>query len=163
MVWGAIRREGMGPLYKIDGTMDQVYFSFCESKVHLDSFLQEKYKEVLKMALKDIPALQSGRATLQQDNAPCHTAQSIERFLSKNNATVLPWPANSPDLSPIENVWSCIAKKLQGMAFRNADALFEAISHEWHQFPLETLQKLYDSMPHRLMSVRRARGAAIRY
>ena len=51
-------------------------------------------------------------AIFQQDGAPCHRAARARRWFERNNVTVLEgWPANSPDLSPIEQIWA-ITKKL---------------------------------------------------
>ena len=38
----------------------------------------------------------------QQDLAPAHTAKSIKTWFNDRGITVLDWPANSPDLNPIE-------------------------------------------------------------
>ena len=42
--------------------------------------------------------------TFQQDLAPAHSARSIMRWLEDHDIEVLPWPANSPDLNPMENL-----------------------------------------------------------
>ena len=40
----------------------------------------------------------------QQDNAPCHTARSIKQYMEEKRLNLMPWPARSPDLNPIENL-----------------------------------------------------------
>ena len=41
----------------------------------------------------------------QHDNARTHVTRSCTQFLEAENVPVLPWPAYSPDMSPIEHVW----------------------------------------------------------
>jgi hypothetical protein len=45
--------------------------------------------------------------TLQRDNATSHTAHSICDFLQDRNVSVLPWPAKSTDLNPINTSGTC--------------------------------------------------------
>lgn len=42
---------------------------------------------------------------LMHDNARCHTARSVTQYLNEVGIQVLPWPARSPDLKPIEHIW----------------------------------------------------------
>ncbi len=39
----------------------------------------------------------------QQDLAPAHTAKSTKSWLNDHGVGVVDWPANSPDLNPIDN------------------------------------------------------------
>lgn len=80
----------------------------------------------------------------------------------------LNWPARSPDLNIIENIWglmkSHLAKKA-GLAAANSDALWIAIQEEWdrlRQLP-DLVNRLYDSLPTRIVSVKRNRGGPIFY
>jgi len=49
---------------------------------------------------------------LQQDNAPIHTAKIVKKFITDSNIQYLVWPPQSPDLSPIENVWAWLKMKI---------------------------------------------------
>jgi hypothetical protein len=47
---------------------------------------------------------QTNNVTFQQDNARPHVARVVRDYLTQQNVDLLPWPAVSPDLSPIEHV-----------------------------------------------------------
>ena len=55
----------------------------------------------------------------QQDNAPCHTSKIVSEFFRSSNLEKIPWPASSPDLNIIENVWSVLKSKLRRMPIRS--------------------------------------------
>ncbi len=86
---GCISAYGMGSLNVLEGTMNA-----------------ERYIKVLEQHM-----LPSRRLVFQQDNAKPHTAAiTTAWFLSR--VRVLNWPACSPDLSPIENIWCIIKRKI---------------------------------------------------
>ncbi|GFS64744.1 DDE_3 domain-containing protein [Trichonephila clavipes] len=49
-------------------------------------------------------------AIFRQDNARPHTARVAQDFL--HHFQTLPWPARSPDLSPVEHVWDQLKRKM---------------------------------------------------
>ena len=54
--------------------------------------------------------------TLQHDNATCHTVHSVCDFLQDRNVSVLPWPAKSWDLNPIEHIWDLLDRRVTARA-----------------------------------------------
>ncbi|GFU35087.1 transposable element Tcb1 transposase [Trichonephila clavipes] len=60
-----------------------------------------------------VPYLQGlATAIFQQDNARPHVARIVQRFFVNHQIKLLLWRARSPDLSPIENIWSMVAQRL---------------------------------------------------
>ena len=59
---------------------------------------------------------QEKKIYMQMDNARIHWTLDALRFYKKNIG-VIDWPAYSPDLNPIENVWAYIKGKLSGKKF----------------------------------------------
>ncbi|GFY28926.1 transposable element Tcb1 transposase [Trichonephila clavipes] len=95
MVWGGIGYHSRTRLVRIAGTLNsQSYISKVLEKVVL-------------------PYLQGlATAIFQQDNARPHVARIVQRFFVNHQIELLPWLARSPDLSPMENMWSMVASRL---------------------------------------------------
>jgi transposase len=126
MVWGCFAYNGVGNLHCIQGIMDS-----------------KKYVLILDNEMRPSVTKLFGRGNyiFQQDNDPKH----FEDY----GIDVLDWPANSPDLNPIENLWSYLDVKIRDRGPGNAEELFECIKNGWNGIPNEYLQSLVESMPRR--------------
>ncbi|GBM11503.1 Transposable element Tc3 transposase [Araneus ventricosus] len=65
----------------------------------------------------------------QQDGASIYTAQGVKKWFDDNNVQVLPWPAESPDLNIVENVWAMLVERVygQGRQYENVKELHESL------------------------------------
>ena len=75
------------------------------------------------------------------------------------------WPGNSPDLNPIENVWSWMKRQLKEAPCTNLEQLKREILELWCQKmeDCEYLRNLVESMPRRLEEVIQREGAMTKY
>ncbi|KFM65011.1 Transposable element Tc3 transposase, partial [Stegodyphus mimosarum] len=113
---------------------------------------QRYVHKVLRPVVLPFMSRQPG-LTFQQDKALPHTAHVSTAYLSA--CRTLPWPARSPDLSPIDHVWSIMGKALQPA--RDVDDLTRQFDRIWHDIPQEDIRKIYKSMPSRITACIRAR------
>jgi hypothetical protein len=148
MVWGCFSYGGVGRLYRIHGIMDAMGYH---------SILQRQMIPSAEALFPHIPW------TFQQDNDPKHTAGVNKRYLQNKNVNVLDWPAQSPDLNPIENLWNELDRRLKRRACNTENELFEVLKEGWDALPQDYLQKLVDSMPNRCRAVILARGNGTKY
>lgn len=138
MVWGAFSHNGTAGLY------------FLPQKTTMNGarylkLLQEKL--MLHMEIHQC-------SIFMQDGAPCHRARQVNDFLKSNNIELLDWPGNSPDLNPIENLWSVMKNKVAAKQPTNLKSLEECIKQIWcKEFSNEYCQQLISSMPRRIKAV----------
>ncbi|GFY25132.1 amine oxidase B [Trichonephila clavipes] len=98
--------------------------------------------------------------TFQQDNARSNVVGIVQTFPVMENVRLLPWPARSPDLSPIENIRSMIADQLarHHMPVITVDEQWYRVETAWSSVPVRVIQYLFESIPRRISAVIIARG-----
>jgi hypothetical protein len=98
-------------------------------------------------------------------NARPHRARIAQHFLQQEAVQTIPWPAMSPDMSPIEHVRDFIGRKInqRNPKCQNIDELRTAILQEWQQFPQERFRRLVRSMTRRVTELHIKRGGYTRY
>ncbi|GFX66592.1 transposable element Tcb1 transposase [Trichonephila clavipes] len=138
MVWGGIGYHSRTLLVRIAGTLNS----------------QRYISEVLESVV--LPYLQGlSTAIFQHYNTQPHVARIVQRFFVNHQIELLPWPARSPDLWPIENMWSMVAKRLTQITPPAAtpDQLWQRVEASWSAVPQEHIQSLFESMPRRVAVV----------
>ncbi|KAL4467288.1 hypothetical protein ABPG72_009087 [Tetrahymena utriculariae] len=81
----------------------------------------------------------------QQDNAAAHTAKSTKQWLAEKNFQLFSHPPCSPDLNPIESVWSYIKIQLRNENKRfKREELITRIQEIWDDLDLELIKKIID-------------------
>ncbi len=152
MVWGIFSWYTLDPLVPIEHRFNATaYLSIVADHVH--PFMTTMYT--------------SSDGYFQQDNAPCHKAQIIsDWFLEHDNEfTLLKLPPQSPDLSPIEQLWDVVEREIHILDVQpaNLQQLRDAIMSIWTNISEECFQHLVESMPRRINAVMKAKVGPTRY
>lgn len=148
-----------------------VWGAFCSTKMLKLAFPSTKmnsaeYTTVLENHL--LPFLHQNNHvqwTFQQDNAAIHTSRATKTWLTSHNIPLLQWPACSPDLNPIENVWGIIVRKVyaENHQYGNVEDLKNAIIKSWNEISDQVRKNLISSMGRRLFQVAEKRGGTTDY
>lgn len=152
MVWAAFCFYGRTPLCFITTRMNSG--NYIEL---LDNVLIQFHEEMSDKCNNEM--------IFQQDNAAIHVSRLSKSWFESKNLTVLEWPARSPDLNPIENLWGILARRVYegGRQFATVHELRSAVTEAWRSIDQSVLEKLIFSMPNRLFEVITNKGGSTRY
>lgn len=139
MLWAAFSMHGRTHLCKCDGRMDsKKYINMLETE--LITFTDDKM---------------DGDFIFQQDNAAIHVSRQSRAWFQEKDIDLLDWPACSPDLNPIENLWGILVRRVyaNGRQFATVPELYVAVCIAWREIPQNTIDSLINSMPKRIFEV----------
>lgn len=102
---------------------------------------------------------------LVHDNAPIHTARNVQKWLSERNIKTIEWPAYSPDLNPIENLWSRMEYLTRNRMPNSNENLWDIVRQAYREITNDNayIKNLVRSMPKRLAEVLRVQGNVTKY
>lgn len=151
MVWACFSIRGAGRAAIIDGTMN--------TEKYCDQIIEHR---VIAQLNEWFP---EGSGLFQQDNAPCHKSKRTMDFMAAKGINVLPWPPASPDLNPIENLWSIVKRRLRERSCTSKQTIISNFISIWNRDPeiVDNCRKLVESMPSRIEAVIAAKGFQTRY
>ena len=149
MIWGAF-----------DGATGRAGIRFLPKDVTMNSV---EYVATLQEHMLDFYQRRANTHFLQ-DGAPCHRARKTQDWFQANGVQVMPWPGNSPDLNPIENMWHVMKTKLEEKEVKNVQEMKAMITRIWcMEITPEYCANLSASMPAHLMAVLEANGGPTKY
>ena len=150
-VWGAISKNGIESLRLVsDHLTGQLYF--------------EEIRKVLETLRPKYPNL-----VWMQDNASIHRSPALKQYFEESGIQKMMWPARSPDMNPIENVWGIITQKMDKMIdatkreATSENELFERVQQSANEIEPTVFLNLYKSLRKRLQLVIENQGNAIKY
>ena len=126
------------------------------------------YLQILKDELLNTlqyHGLDSSDIIFQQDNDSKHTCRKVKEWLEKQDFRTMVWPAQSPNLNPIEHLWGYLKRRLAEHEIppNRVHELWDRIEAEWEKIAVEECQKLIESMPRRVQAVLKAKGGYTKY
>lgn len=148
-LWGGISYFGTTSLYRLHGKQTSALYI-----QRLEENLQNEAARLFR-----------GRWVYMHDSTSygVHGSKATRKWLGDNVLFIDPWPANSPDLNPIEHVWSWLSREVGKLNPKSVEEYWSALDETWRSMDPSLFRNLVDSMPRRLRAVVRANGGNTEY
>ncbi|KAG1136242.1 hypothetical protein G6F38_012200 [Rhizopus arrhizus] len=156
MLWSAITYAGVGWMCKINGNMDKTLYK---------EILEYELERTIERGTNKL-GLERHQVIFQHDNDPKHTFKLVKEYLKQQSYNILEWPAQSPDLNPIENMWSLLKRRLNDYetAPKGMNELYERVTKVWYDLMKpEECQKVIETMPKRIKQRIKDKGRCTDY
>jgi transposase len=122
------------------------------------------YRDLLQHFVEEYKVELPEHWILQDDNAPPHRSAVVQGFQEDQGIQSLPWPANFPDLNPIEHAWDRLGRRVRcHVRPTSLEQLADLLSEEWRLIPEEFLDNLIRIMRNRVGAVVESRGGNTPY
>lgn len=149
MVWGGFNFYGKTDLIIMEGKVNAAQYT--------DVIREQLPKFGRKVGRNNV--------IFQQDNAPIHKAHITMDYLENSGFQCVDWPARSPDLNPIENIWGILSSRVygNGKVYKTLNELKKAVVEEWNKLTIDECRNLITSMRKRCVSIVEKGGEGIDY
>jgi transposase len=126
-----------------------------QAEVFVGAFDGARYIDILQHNLIQtaLHFYQNEHWWFQQDNAPQHTSHLATRWFHNHGVDMLDFPPYSPDLNPIENLWSILKSRIEQRLVRTVDEVERVLKEEWEALDQTLLSRLAHSMTKRCKAV----------
>ena len=170
-VYGGITVHGFTRLLLVTGTTGRRSRYLDATNKRAKGVGSEEYrKDVLPWLFQEGKRLFKKRKwTFQQDGDGAHrskeTTDVLRQMSTRENVQVVfDWPPMSPDLSPIENAWALLDRKVAALQPTTLDELIGAAQRAWKELSQAGMGKrLVESVPRRLEEVVQMKGDRTKY
>lgn len=131
--------------------------SYVIFKENMDSL---KYIEILRT---NLVIIYNEQYLFQQDNSSVHKCKKVMNFFKEQNIKQIDFPSNSPDLNPIENLWSILKKEISKKRDINCDNFYDTIDKSLKNIQYHYVFNCISNMHVRIGELIKNKGLHINY
>jgi transposase len=149
-IYGCFSEKGFGNIYCFTNNLN-------------GNLLYTIYKTTLLSSARYFFGKDSHNWILQEDNDPKHMSIKAQNWKEEHKINRISWPSQSPDLNPIENVWSVLKANISNYQPTSTKELMKIIQKEWKKLDKTFAENLVTSMKNRISHILSNKGDHILY